>query len=219
MTGWLNSKNKGIAVAIVLLILIGGIVWFVWPKHPSGSDNDVACTQEAKLCPDGSYVDRTGPDCEFAACPDASSTPNDGNGLWRTMTDASSGVTFSYPATLTTEYTTPVDWPPKVAVFDKAFSCTQAGDEYSQAGRTIRRTVDDRTYCVTTESNMGLGSVLTQYAYATEKNGQLIIFTFSLQAGECDHYDGAEQTACNNERESFDLDEVVDRIAQSAQLP
>jgi len=102
MTGWLNSKNKGIAVAIVLLILIGGIVWFVWPKHPSGSDNDVACTQEAKLCPDGSYVDRTGPDCEFAACPDASSTPNDGNGLWRTMTDASSGVTFSYPATLTT---------------------------------------------------------------------------------------------------------------------
>jgi len=28
-----------------------------------------ACTQEAKLCPDGSYVGRTGPNCEFAACP------------------------------------------------------------------------------------------------------------------------------------------------------
>lgn len=27
-----------------------------------------ACTQEAKLCPDGSYVGRTGPNCEFAAC-------------------------------------------------------------------------------------------------------------------------------------------------------
>lgn len=28
-----------------------------------------ACTQEARLCPDGSYVGRTGPNCAFAACP------------------------------------------------------------------------------------------------------------------------------------------------------
>jgi len=30
-----------------------------------------ACTEEAKLCPDGSYVGRTGPNCEFAPCPNA----------------------------------------------------------------------------------------------------------------------------------------------------
>src|SRR3989344_2428627 len=29
----------------------------------------VACTMEAKLCPDGSAVGRTGPKCEFAPCP------------------------------------------------------------------------------------------------------------------------------------------------------
>jgi tryptophan-rich sensory protein len=29
----------------------------------------VACTMEAKLCPDGSAVGRTGPNCEFAPCP------------------------------------------------------------------------------------------------------------------------------------------------------
>jgi|GEM_PF-3498021 len=28
-----------------------------------------ACTMEAKLCPDGTYVGRTLPDCEFAQCP------------------------------------------------------------------------------------------------------------------------------------------------------
>jgi hypothetical protein len=28
----------------------------------------VACTEEAKLCPDGSAVGRTGPNCEFAPC-------------------------------------------------------------------------------------------------------------------------------------------------------
>ena len=28
-----------------------------------------ACTMEAKICPDGSSVGRTGPNCEFEACP------------------------------------------------------------------------------------------------------------------------------------------------------
>ncbi|MBW2969812.1 hypothetical protein KY309_01770 [Candidatus Woesearchaeota archaeon] len=28
-----------------------------------------ACTEEAKICPDGSAVGRTGPNCEFAPCP------------------------------------------------------------------------------------------------------------------------------------------------------
>ena len=29
----------------------------------------VACTMEAKMCPDGSFVGRSGPKCEFAKCP------------------------------------------------------------------------------------------------------------------------------------------------------
>ncbi len=29
----------------------------------------VACTMEAKMCPDGSYVGRSGPKCEFDPCP------------------------------------------------------------------------------------------------------------------------------------------------------
>lgn len=29
----------------------------------------VACTMEAKICPDGSSVGRTGPKCEFEKCP------------------------------------------------------------------------------------------------------------------------------------------------------
>ena len=29
----------------------------------------VSCTKEAKLCPDGTSVGRTGPNCEFAPCP------------------------------------------------------------------------------------------------------------------------------------------------------
>lgn len=33
------------------------------------SISEVACTLDAKLCPDGSYVSRIPPDCEFAPCP------------------------------------------------------------------------------------------------------------------------------------------------------
>jgi len=32
-------------------------------------EGQVVCTQDAKLCPDGSYVSRQPPTCEFAACP------------------------------------------------------------------------------------------------------------------------------------------------------
>lgn len=38
-------------------------------KIDTTSSEPVACTMEAKLCPDGSYVGRTGPNCEFATCP------------------------------------------------------------------------------------------------------------------------------------------------------
>ncbi len=37
----------------------------------------VACTEEAKICPDGSAVGRTGPNCEFASCPAGNDQPLD----------------------------------------------------------------------------------------------------------------------------------------------
>ncbi|MBU2028645.1 hypothetical protein KJ761_02010 [Patescibacteria group bacterium] len=38
-----------------------------------------ACTEEAKVCPDGSSVVRTGPNCGFAACPGIPNDPMVGN--------------------------------------------------------------------------------------------------------------------------------------------
>ncbi len=35
----------------------------------TSSNNFVACTMDAKMCPDGSYVGRVAPSCEFASCP------------------------------------------------------------------------------------------------------------------------------------------------------
>lgn len=86
----LNKKVASeIAVGVILLITIvlGIIFWLEWRKGFGGSDVGVfviengevyqeipqkkgaICTQDAKLCADGSYVSRTGQKCEFAACP------------------------------------------------------------------------------------------------------------------------------------------------------
>lgn len=39
------------------------------PEDPATSGGGVACTMDAKICPDGSAVGRQGPNCEFAPCP------------------------------------------------------------------------------------------------------------------------------------------------------
>lgn len=55
-------------MGLVTLVALGGIFIF-FKKSPEGG---VACTMEALQCPDGSYIGRSGPSCEFTACPGAS---------------------------------------------------------------------------------------------------------------------------------------------------
>ncbi|MEK7630549.1 MAG: thioredoxin family protein [Patescibacteria group bacterium] len=56
-----------VALTIVVIIVIGG-GYYYFTQSPKG---EMACSAEAKLCPDGSAVGRTGPNCEFAPCPNA----------------------------------------------------------------------------------------------------------------------------------------------------
>ncbi len=60
----------GVAV-IAVGLYIATLVGWIFPTPPT--TNEVFCTQDAKQCPDGSYVGRTGPNCEFV-CP-AVNTP------------------------------------------------------------------------------------------------------------------------------------------------
>lgn len=65
---------KKFLFAIVLLVLIGiaGFFYRNALEHPIGpvatSTVPTACTLEAKVCPDGTSVGRTGPSCAFAPC-------------------------------------------------------------------------------------------------------------------------------------------------------
>lgn len=53
-----------IGVVVVIVVFAGVIAWVKY-----SSPQPIACTMEAKLCADGSALGRTGPNCEFPACP------------------------------------------------------------------------------------------------------------------------------------------------------
>ncbi len=69
-------QNRILVLVFVALVFILGALLYIYNPNPeeygdtkgSGSGG-VVCAQDAKMCPDGSYVGRTGPNCEFARCP------------------------------------------------------------------------------------------------------------------------------------------------------
>lgn len=80
---------------IIIILLVGSVGYLVGrtnkPNVTSSSPTTstilpssttpVACTMEAKLCPDGSSVGRTGPKCEFSPCPEIKIVKITGGGV------------------------------------------------------------------------------------------------------------------------------------------
>lgn len=65
----MNKKKRiKIVLAAVIVLALAGVVIWKYQSMKKGEET-VFCTMDAKLCPDGSYVGRVAPDCEFAACP------------------------------------------------------------------------------------------------------------------------------------------------------
>lgn len=57
--------RKIILLTALFVIGVGDYLWIYEREKPK---DQIACTEEARLCPDGSAVGRTGPKCEFAPC-------------------------------------------------------------------------------------------------------------------------------------------------------
>jgi hypothetical protein len=65
-----ESPNIKLLLAGIVLIVVLGLGGFLYRnalEHPA-SLTQTACTLEAKICPDGTTVGRTGPSCAFAPC-------------------------------------------------------------------------------------------------------------------------------------------------------
>ncbi|MFA6430072.1 MAG: hypothetical protein WC229_03605 [Candidatus Paceibacterota bacterium] len=59
-------KTKIVITAVIIIFALVGLSISSVINSPQ---NIIACTQEAKICPDGSSVGRIGPRCEFTECP------------------------------------------------------------------------------------------------------------------------------------------------------
>lgn len=84
-----------IVSVVLFLLIIGGAsagYFLILNKQPQ----QTACTMEAKICPDGSSVGRTGPKCEFSPCPTAKPETNP-TATWITYRNPKYGFSIKYP--------------------------------------------------------------------------------------------------------------------------
>lgn len=66
-----KRKNRIWPGYVIIFIVIAVVIIALAFQYSQPS----VCTQEAKICPDGSAVGRTGPNCEFAPCPSSCICP------------------------------------------------------------------------------------------------------------------------------------------------
>src|SRR3989344_2590560 len=92
---YIPNKDHHVLVAVgawLGIFLLTGLSVWISARYGVGSpgQNGRVCTQEAKRCPDGSYVSCTGPNCEFVAC------PSEGNGQIKFSGEVAYGQTFEH---------------------------------------------------------------------------------------------------------------------------
>lgn len=61
-----QMKSLFLGMLVIVIVGIGGLVYRNAIEHPS---QPIACPLDAKICPDGTSVARTGTACVFAECP------------------------------------------------------------------------------------------------------------------------------------------------------
>lgn len=71
------NKKGFIKFILIMAVVLLAVVWIFSElnKQINQPIKPLACTMEAKQCPDGSYVGRTGSKCSFAECPKPTPAP------------------------------------------------------------------------------------------------------------------------------------------------
>jgi hypothetical protein len=55
-------------IILIIIAILATIMYFVSGRFQT-QNQPIPCTYESRICPDGSAVGRSGPNCEFTPCP------------------------------------------------------------------------------------------------------------------------------------------------------
>jgi hypothetical protein len=102
------KSNLPLIIIVFFLVIVAALGGFYFGKQTNRKTTPPltptitqrACTMEAKICPDGSYVGRTGPNCEFAPCPTiniSQTQPLSPTANWKTYTNSINRFSIKYP--------------------------------------------------------------------------------------------------------------------------
>jgi hypothetical protein len=216
------KRSTQITYYLIGICFVLGVGYFVSKESPYKNVEVAVCSQEAKECADGTYVSRTGPDCEFAICTsgDKVATSSEAASPLKTFYDAQMKIGFEYLDNFYLEnklnrYVLPVQWPPEIAVSTSTLSCKKGGSQILPSGKTEWKYINGNNYCLTTQAEGAAGSVYTTYTYKGLVNKKVVSFTFITRVPQCENYDEPQKTECEEEKKLFNIDTMVDKIFRS----
>ena len=234
----MGKKSIMILLLFLILALVSLLVVFelfskqLFPFANTNNNNgQIACTMEAKLCPNGSYVARSGPNCEFATCPnnETSTTsqsseenpvlPEENIFDFQVYRNDANNLSFQILPNLSVyKFVNITDWPLKITLSSSAFTCPEISDGVSE--RQAQKKIGDRIYCMNISSEGVAGSIYNNYNYSTIRNGKLLSINFVAQFPQCTNYDNPEQQQCLDEEAKFEveIDKIINSIVNSIKV-
>ena len=133
---------------------------------------------------------------------------------------------YQFPKEIDANYISVEDWkvkivenesnyPGKFKVIENGITCEETPAESSLPNRTYSKVIDNKSYCIEAKSEGAAGTTYTEYAYSTLKDNDLITISFLAKYTSCGNYPEPKRVECEEEREIFNLDQVVSEVVSS----
>ncbi len=205
-----QAKNGLIFTAIALgASLLLAILFLAINIKKDDTFYHQVCSLDGRICPDGTTVSRTGPNCSFAPCPAYDSGT-------RKVEDEETGISYSYQTLVDNEYLSLVDQP-TVTTDIAVLEC--GSDE-----ETVY--LDGEMYCTKSVNEGAAGSVYHTHTYKKMVNGKSTTTEFVIRMPQCANYDEEAMSECEEEQEEFSaqeygqfvLDSVVITVTESDRI-
>ncbi|MFA7245215.1 MAG: hypothetical protein WC070_03500 [Candidatus Magasanikbacteria bacterium] len=260
----MSNKLQNFFLAILFILVLVLTFWLVtvliWNnilvknlenKNDANSNLEdvVACTMDAKMCPDGSYVARVAPDCEFEACPEEETNIDKDSGFlpednttfenqnmmnwyenkplsfdnldWQEIT-RSDGVKFIAPI-----HAPFFNWSPEVKISKGKLNCPISDiPSNSPAPHFVEKNIGDKKYCLYVYGEGAAGTSYSSSLYITEvEEGLLVEIPVVVSHTNCGVYGDEDIEKCEIGQKSWNnfmeanLDNFINKIINSIEIP